>query len=287
MPIFKALHILSMIAMVTIEIAWSSSTRSPSRGVTSAGSRPCIGSSNRRAPARRGIAALVSGVVFGLLTAATGGFDFLDGWLIAAYVLLIVLIVTTTVFLRPALRLGRAAVEAEEGHGASEDVVREMAAHRTVLWFAIDVVVVVAFVVDMVLKRLRPAGWQSRPPLCPDPKPLRRDSFVGEITRRVTPLEQVARVAADGDPDTRRVMAFHEQWRADGYREVLKLLGAKAELRPGIDSTGRRICCSCVSGWTSTTPSSTAAAGRMRPGSNGPYRRSPTRCLDDIPSAVP
>jgi hypothetical protein len=27
-----------------------------------------------------------------------------------------------------------------------------MAAHRTVLWFAIDVAVVVAFVVDMVLK---------------------------------------------------------------------------------------------------------------------------------------
>jgi hypothetical protein len=119
--------------------------------VTSAGSRPCIGSSNRRAgPAS--IAALVSGVVFGLLTAGTGGFDFLDGWLIAAYVLLIGLIVTTTVFLRPALRLGRAAVEAEEGQGASEDVVREMAAHRTVLWFAIDVAVVVAFVVDMVLK---------------------------------------------------------------------------------------------------------------------------------------
>jgi AcrR family transcriptional regulator len=57
---------------------------------------------------------------------------------------------------------------------------------------------------------------------------------VGEITRRVTPLEQVARVAADGDPDTRHVMAFHEKWRADGYREVVELLHAKADLRPGI-----------------------------------------------------
>jgi AcrR family transcriptional regulator len=58
---------------------------------------------------------------------------------------------------------------------------------------------------------------------------------VGEITRRVTPLYLVARVAADGDPDTARVMAFHEQWRADGYREVVRLLGTRAEFRPGLD----------------------------------------------------
>src|SRR5689334_7877040 len=57
---------------------------------------------------------------------------------------------------------------------------------------------------------------------------------VGEITRRVTPLSLAARVAADGDPDTARVMAFHDDWQADGYREVLKLLGAKANLKPGL-----------------------------------------------------
>jgi AcrR family transcriptional regulator len=56
---------------------------------------------------------------------------------------------------------------------------------------------------------------------------------VGEITRRVTPLYLVARTAADSDPDTARVMAFHERWRADGYREMMELLVAKAELRPG------------------------------------------------------
>jgi AcrR family transcriptional regulator len=58
---------------------------------------------------------------------------------------------------------------------------------------------------------------------------------VGEITRRVTPIYLVARVAADGDPDTARVMAFHENWRVDGYRQVVELLHAKAELRPGVD----------------------------------------------------
>jgi AcrR family transcriptional regulator len=57
---------------------------------------------------------------------------------------------------------------------------------------------------------------------------------VGEITRRVTPIRVAARVAADGDSETARVMAFHEKWRADGFREVLELLRTKAELRPGL-----------------------------------------------------
>jgi AcrR family transcriptional regulator len=58
---------------------------------------------------------------------------------------------------------------------------------------------------------------------------------VGEITRRVTPLSLAAQVAADGDPDTARVLAFHDEWQADGYREVVKLLGTKAALRPGLE----------------------------------------------------
>jgi AcrR family transcriptional regulator len=57
---------------------------------------------------------------------------------------------------------------------------------------------------------------------------------VGEITRRVTPLYFVARTAADNDPDTARVMDFHERWRADGYREIVELLAAKAGLRKGL-----------------------------------------------------
>lgn len=57
---------------------------------------------------------------------------------------------------------------------------------------------------------------------------------VGEIMRRVTPLYLVARVAADGDPDTARVMAFNEDLRADGYREVLELLRGKAAFRLGL-----------------------------------------------------
>lgn len=57
---------------------------------------------------------------------------------------------------------------------------------------------------------------------------------VGEITRRVTPLAIAAQVAADGDPDTARVIAMHDAWQADAYREVVKLLMDKAALRPGL-----------------------------------------------------
>lgn len=76
------------------------------------------------------IGAFISGVVFGLLTAATGGVDFLDGWLIAAYVLVVLFLITTTLFLRGALKLGRAAVEAEAGTRSVDDVARWLSVGR-------------------------------------------------------------------------------------------------------------------------------------------------------------
>jgi AcrR family transcriptional regulator len=56
----------------------------------------------------------------------------------------------------------------------------------------------------------------------------------GEITRRVAPLYVVSRGAALGDPEVARVHSFHEDWRADGYREVLAILRKKALLRPNV-----------------------------------------------------
>ncbi|HYK95890.1 MAG TPA: helix-turn-helix domain-containing protein [Candidatus Dormibacteraeota bacterium] len=58
---------------------------------------------------------------------------------------------------------------------------------------------------------------------------------VGEITRRVTPLAIAAQVAADGDPETARVIATHDKLQADSYREVVELLSAKAQRSPGLD----------------------------------------------------
>ncbi len=57
---------------------------------------------------------------------------------------------------------------------------------------------------------------------------------VGEITRRLAPLYIVARGAAVSDPDVAEVVARHESWRVDGYRDMLEILCAKRPLGPGV-----------------------------------------------------
>jgi hypothetical protein len=92
-------------------------------------------------------------VAFGLLTVATGGLDFFDGWLIAAYVLVAVILVGGgLLWPRKLLPLGAMAVEAEAGQRPVEDVVRDMAASPAVRWFAVMATLFVLIVLDMVLK---------------------------------------------------------------------------------------------------------------------------------------
>ena len=152
MLIFKALHILLMFVMVTVEIgaeflyAYAISRRD----VRALATVHRILEQSRAGIVSVG--ALVAGVVFGLLTAATGGLDFFDGWLIAAYVLIAMFLVVTTVSLRTVLPLGAKAVEAESGQRPSEEVVREMGANRALRWFLVDVAIVAAIIADMVLK---------------------------------------------------------------------------------------------------------------------------------------
>lgn len=152
MLIFKVLHILSMFAMVTTQIGAELVYAS---AVSRRDVRALAAVHRVLQASRVGIAsvvALVSGIVFGLLTAATGGFDFIDGWLIAAYVLVAVFLISGTRLATKFVRLGDDAVDAEAGGRPAEDVIRDMVASRALLWFAIDAVLVVAIIVDMVLK---------------------------------------------------------------------------------------------------------------------------------------
>jgi len=153
MDIFKALHILSMFAVVTMEIgaeflyAFTISRRDV---------RALATVHRILEQARLGWVAVVmfiAGIGFGLLTAWTGGFDLLAGWLIAAYVLVAVILVGgAPLWPRILLPLGRKAVEAEAGQLPVEDVVREMAASRAVRWFMAMATVFVLIILDMVLK---------------------------------------------------------------------------------------------------------------------------------------
>jgi len=153
MLIFKALHILSMVTMVMLfsggELYYAFAIRA--RNVRALA---WLQSTERR----NGIAffalgALLSGILFGLLTAATGGLDFFDGWLIAAYVLIGLFFLNSVLFATRVIRIGDHAVEAEEGKRPVEEVVAEMAATRSgVLLFVINATIFALIILDMVLK---------------------------------------------------------------------------------------------------------------------------------------
>ena len=59
---------------------------------------------------------------------------------------------------------------------------------------------------------------------------------IGPILARAMPLDTVVRASAASDPEVARVRAFHEQWRAEGYRRMLDVLRKKSALRHGVSS---------------------------------------------------
>jgi len=153
MLIFKALHILSMFTMVTI---FSGGELFYALAIQGRDVRALAWL--HRTEKRFGIAyvalgALVAGVIFGLLTAATGGLDFFDGWLIAAYLLVALFFVSSAIFARATIKLADKAVEADAGQRPIEEVVGEMAAgNRALILFGVNATIFGAIIVDMVLK---------------------------------------------------------------------------------------------------------------------------------------
>ena len=153
MLIFKALHILSMFTMVAVGVGgYSVYALAVGRRDIHALAAIHRTLARGRLVANVSALALLAGVVFGLLTALTAGFDFLTGWLINAYVLVAAFAIYTDWFGRRLARLGDAAVDAEDGRRPSDEVMREVAASRAVRDVAIAAVFVVAIIADMVLK---------------------------------------------------------------------------------------------------------------------------------------
>jgi protein-S-isoprenylcysteine O-methyltransferase Ste14 len=152
MLIFKALHIMSMFTAVTLL------TSVPVFVALAIWHRDVRGLASVYRLARHpgntvvGSFFLLAGVAFGLLTAATGGYDFLAGWLIAAYVMVAALILANVLPAKRRVRqVAEEAVEAEAGRRPVDEVVRDMA--NAPIWvFGIDVALFVAIIADMVLK---------------------------------------------------------------------------------------------------------------------------------------
>jgi hypothetical protein len=92
-------------------------------------------------PTTVGLLALIAGVLFGLLTAATAGFDFLAGWLVLAYLLVGALVLLNVSPPKQRVRrLAEQAVEADRGERATEDVIRQMESVPVVLFVGTNVV---------------------------------------------------------------------------------------------------------------------------------------------------
>lgn len=153
MLIFKALHILSMFTAVTLLIGgefffaraiWR-------RNVPELATIHRL--SGGRALSVVGAAFLVAGIVFGVLTAVTGGWSLFDGWLIATYGLVAVLfLVNNSRFVKRLLELGDEAVQAEAGERPAEEVVRGMAESDAVLILAVNGTLLAAIIAVMVVK---------------------------------------------------------------------------------------------------------------------------------------
>ena len=154
MPIFQALHILSMFAAVMFLVSeaifmsvaiWRGDVRAVAAIRRLSGRRPVLGSS-----------LLLIGILFGLLTVATGGFDFFEGWLIAAYALVVLLFAINLLptVQKGLLGLGDKAVEADAGRRPTEEAVRDMATLRgpILVVVATNVVIFAALILDMILK---------------------------------------------------------------------------------------------------------------------------------------
>jgi uncharacterized membrane protein len=149
---WKALHVLSMVTMVTafigVEIFYAAAIwRRDVRALAFV----------HRTVEKIGVGfvalgALAAGVVFGLLAAADGGFDFVAGWLIAAYVLIAAFLVNASLIGAKVVEAGKAAIEADEGRRPIEDVARDLVANRGVILVVINIVIFGAVILDMVLK---------------------------------------------------------------------------------------------------------------------------------------
>lgn len=149
---WKSLHVLSMVTMVTVfigaEIFYAAAIWRRDVHALAFIQRTV----ERTFAGFIGLGGILLGIVFGLLTAATSGFDFTAGWLIAAYLLVAAFFVNAALIGEKVVRAGKAAIEAEDGRRPAEEVARELRANRGIWLVAINAGIFTAVILDMVVK---------------------------------------------------------------------------------------------------------------------------------------
>ena len=152
MLIFKALHIFALVAMIAVFSGCELLVEAAiwRRDVAALAALHLL--ERRNLIPVFGLALFAAGVVFGLLTVATAGFDFLEGWLIAAYILVALFLVNSIVMGRRAVQLLNDAGEVAEGRRPAEDLIQSMPSSRGVYLFVTNMAIFAAIILDMVFK---------------------------------------------------------------------------------------------------------------------------------------
>jgi uncharacterized membrane protein len=152
MLVWKALHVISMFTMVAgfigVEVFYAAAIRRRDVRATAFVQRTL----EKTGFGPLAFIALLAGIVFGLLAAANGGFDFTAGWLVGAYVLLGVFLVNAVIAGDPVVKAGKASIEADEGRASVEEVAASLPVGRATYLVVANGVTFAAIVLLMVLK---------------------------------------------------------------------------------------------------------------------------------------
>lgn len=93
-----------------------------------------------------------TGLIFGLLTAWSRGFNFFAPWLLIAYVLFVVATIVGAAFAAPHIARVAALARESPDDAPSAELATVLASNRGDALFVIDSLLIVAFVFDMVVK---------------------------------------------------------------------------------------------------------------------------------------
>jgi len=152
MLLWKTLHILSMVTMMTMFIGaevfyagaiWRRDGRALAwvqRTVEGAG----VGII--------GMLGILAGIIFGLLTVATGGFDFAAGWLIVAYVLVVAFFINSFLLGMRLVDVAKMAVKAEDDGRVPDEVLRAVPPNQGAVLLAVNATLFALIIIDMVVK---------------------------------------------------------------------------------------------------------------------------------------
>lgn len=93
-----------------------------------------------------------TGLIFGLLTAWSSGFNFFATWLLIAYVLFVLATIAGAAFATPHIAHVAALARESPDDTPSPELATVLATNRGDVLFVIDSLLIVAFVFDMVVK---------------------------------------------------------------------------------------------------------------------------------------